>query len=69
MGVRQYNLGKKHGQQGIRALAHRKLRPYDGASDQRSYINGYSEGYKERLSKSKTLDYSKPLNNQVFLGE
>lgn len=68
MGVRQYALGKKHALLGIRAMAHRKLRPYNGASDNRSYINGYSDGVKERLRTSGkiSLDYSQPLNNQDF---
>lgn len=64
MGVRQYNLGKKHGLAGIRHMAHRKL-PYDGRGAQQSYNQGYKDGYSQRLKNTgKTLDYSNPLNNQ-----
>jgi hypothetical protein len=67
MGVRQFNLGKKHGLEGIRHMAHRKLRRYDSAHAQESYNNGYYEGTKVRLAIGKKLDYSNPLNNQLFM--
>jgi len=68
MGVSQYNLGKKHAIDGVRAMAHRKLRSYDSKRAQESYYNGYSAGMKARLAKGKgiKLDYSNPLNNQLF---
>lgn len=65
MGVRQYNLGKKHALAGVRAMAHRNLRRYDGRSAQESYNNGYSAGWKERGTVK--LDYSNPLNNRLFI--
>lgn len=65
MSVRQYNLGKKHALEGIRAMAHRKLRPYDSRTANESYIRGYSDGTKER--RTPRLDYSKALNNQLFI--
>lgn len=67
MGVKQFNLGKKHGLGGIRHMAHRKLRRYDSAHAQESYNNGYCEGAKTRLAKGMKLDYSNPLNNQLFM--
>jgi hypothetical protein len=69
MGVRQYNIGKKHALAGIRAMAHRKLRQYDSRSAQESYYNGYSAGTKERMTRTGKvpLDYSNPLNNQLFM--
>lgn len=69
MGVSQYNLGKKHARAGIRVMAHRKLRQYDSRSMQESYYNGYSAGTKERLAATGkvALDYSNPMNNQLFM--
>lgn len=68
MGARQYLLGLRHGREGIRALAHRQGRIYDEQSDQRSYLNGYSAGARERynLGGKVGLDYKNPLNNQLF---
>lgn len=63
MGVRQYQLGKKHGREGVRALAHRKGKAYDSDQAQRSYIRGYSDGWSARR---KGLDYSNRLNTQLF---
>jgi hypothetical protein len=70
MGIRQYELGKKHALAGIRCLAHRKLRPYDSARANKSYINGYYAGAKERMAQGKKLmDYSQSLNNQNFASD
>lgn len=68
MGTLQYRLGKQHALKGIRALAHRVGRRYDSEHANESYINGYSAGCHERYEKTKKvgLDYSQPLNNQVF---
>lgn len=70
MGVKQYQLGKKHALSGVRALAHRKGRRYDSQSANESYVRGYSAGTKERYSVSGKvgLDYSNLLNNQQFEG-
>lgn len=65
MGVRQYQVGKKHGLKGIRALAHRNGRRYDGQSANESYNHGYHAGCKERGSIK--MDYKQPLNNKVFV--
>lgn len=64
MGVSQYNLGKRHAKDGIRAMAHRKLRRYDSQHAQESYNRGYSDGIKERGSIR--MDYSNPLNDRVM---
>jgi hypothetical protein len=68
MGLRQYNLGIKHGREGIRAMAHRNCRQYDSRSANESYIQGYKVGAAERLAdKGKVgLDYSRPENNRLF---
>lgn len=70
MGVRQYALGKKHGLNGVRALAHRRNKRYDSIRANQSYHNGYREGYKQRhMSGGKVgLDYSNPLNNRIMDG-
>lgn len=64
-----YNLGYDHGRLGVRHLAHRKLRVYDSASANRSYNHGYSDGYRARAAAGLRpgLDYSNPLNNQLFM--
>ena len=60
-------LGYEHGLAGIRALAHRRCRPYDSHSANRAYNSGYRKGAYERLkSTGKTLDYDNPLNSQFF---
>lgn len=66
--VRTYRMGKKHGREGIRHMAHRQCRMYDSKGAQRSYNDGYMEGAKERQEKDKKvgLDYSRPENNQDF---
>ena len=64
--LRQYQLGKKHGLAGIRHMAHRAGRPYDGRGAQESYNHGYKEGFAERMKTGKTLDYKQPLNNRLF---
>lgn len=71
MGVRQYQLGKRHALAGVRSMAHRKLRMYDSASANTSYHNGYAAGMKERYIKEGKvkLDYDNPLNNQLFVTE
>lgn len=68
MGILQYRLGKKHALDGVRSYAHRKGRRYDSQSANESYTNGYSAGFKERYETRKKvgLDYSNPLNNQLF---
>ena len=67
MGLRQYNLGKQHGREGIRAMAHRNCRRYDSQSANESYIQGYSVGAAERMEQKKVgLDYSRPENNRLF---
>lgn len=66
MGVRQYRLGLKHGQAGVRHMAHRRMRPYDSASAQRSYNDGYKKGYSERMRQGKGLDYTNPFNTRWF---
>lgn len=64
MSLHQYNLGKRHGRLGIRALAHRNCLPYEVAKANESYLLGYSDGVKERGSAR--LDYSRKENNKVF---
>lgn len=68
MAVRQYQLGLKHGREGVRYMAHRLCRNYDSRRAQESYLQGYKKGSAERLTETgKTLDYSNPLNNQLFI--
>ena len=64
MGVRQYKVGKQHGLQGIRFLAHRNGRAYCEGHAKESYRRGYYDGAKERGTPR--LDYSQPLNNRQF---
>ncbi len=68
MGVRQYNLGKKHALDGIRAMAHRNGRRYDSQHANESYHRGYHAGSDERYSKTGKvrLDYNHPMNNRLF---
>lgn len=49
-GVPQYQLGKQHALQGMKHMSHRKTQ-YNGASQQRSYDNGYNDGLKEKKQK------------------
>ena len=66
MGLRQYNLGLKHGREGIRHMAHRSGRRYNGQRANESYTQGYKKGYTERMATGKLLDYSRPENNRLF---
>lgn len=67
MGMLHYKIGRNHGLLGIRHMAHRKLRRYDSHAAQTSYDVGYKSGYKERMESGKQLDYTQPLNNQLFM--
>lgn len=62
--IRTYRMGLKHGREGVRAMAHRRFGRYDSEGANRSYYNGYHQGIKERGTMR--LDYSNPLNNQLF---
>ena len=69
MGLPQYNLGRKHGRLGVRAFARRRARHYLTESGNRSYLQGYKLGARERLEREGKvgLDYKNPLNNQLFI--
>ena len=68
MGVVQYKLGFAHGRNGVRSMAHRKGKRYDSEQANKSYHAGYLHGAKERREQDGkvALDYTNPLNNQLF---
>lgn len=69
MGIRQFFLGRRHGMDGIRHMAHRNMRPYDSKTAQDSYNTGYKVGYDQRAKhvKGPLLDYTNPINNKLFI--